>query len=93
MLQSTSGVRGALLLTLRLDELYLDDAAQPAQAHVAFSVDLLDWAQRSLIARRQFSRSQAASTRNAAGFAQAAAQAIGVLLDEVQAWLADLPPA
>ncbi len=92
VVQSTSGVRGALLLTLRLDELYLDDAAQPAQARVAFSVELLDWAQRSLIARRRFSRAQPAPTRNAAGFAQATAQAMAVLLDEVQAWLAGLPP-
>ena len=91
--QSTSGVRGALLLTVRLDELYLDDAARPAQARVAFSVELLDWRQRGLIARKRFSRSQPVTTGNAAGFAQAAAQALAVLLDELQAWLAGLPAA
>jgi ABC-type uncharacterized transport system auxiliary subunit len=91
--QSTSGVRGTLLLTLQLDELYFDDAAEPAQARVAFSAELLDWRQRSLIARQRFSRSQPVPTRNAAGFAQAAAQALAVLLDELQAWLAGAPAA
>jgi cholesterol transport system auxiliary component len=92
VLRSTSGVRGALLLTVRLDELYLDDATQPAQARVAFSVELLDWRRRSLIARRTFSRSQSVPARSAAGLAQAAAEAIGLLLDELLAWLAGLPP-
>jgi cholesterol transport system auxiliary component len=83
---STSGVRGDLLLNLRLDELYLDDAANPAQARLSFTADLVDWRQRSLLARRTFSRSQAAPTRDASGLAQAASQATTALLDALVAW-------
>jgi ABC-type uncharacterized transport system auxiliary subunit len=85
---STSGVRGDLLLTLRLDELYLDDAANPAQARLSFTADLVDWRQRSLLARRSFSRSQAVATRDAGGLALAASQATTTLLDELVAWAA-----
>jgi ABC-type uncharacterized transport system auxiliary subunit len=85
---STSGVRGDLLLTLRLDELYLDDAANPVQARLAFTADLVDWRQRSLLARRSFSRSQAVPTRDAGGLALAASQATMALLDEFVAWAA-----
>ncbi len=91
VLRSTAGVRGAWLLTVRLDELYLDDASQPAQARLTFSVELLDWRQRRLIGRERFSRSQPVPARNAAGLAQAASEALGFLLDELQAWLAALP--
>jgi ABC-type uncharacterized transport system auxiliary subunit len=83
---STSGVRGDLLLTLRLDELYLDNAANPAQARLSFTADLVDWRQRSLLARRSFSRSQAVATPNASGLALAASQAATALLDELVAW-------
>jgi len=83
---STSGVRGDLLLTLRLDELYLDDAAKTVQARLSFTADLVDWRQRSLLARRSFSRSQAVPTRDAGGLALAASQATTALLDELVVW-------
>ena len=85
---STSGVRGDLLLNLRLDELYLDDAANPAQARLSFTADLVDWRQHSLLSRRSFSLSQAVTTRNASGLALAASQATTALLDELVAWAA-----
>jgi len=85
---STSGVRGDLLLNLRLDELYLDDAANPAQARLSFTADLVDWRQRSLLSRRTFSQSQAVPARNASGLALAASQATTAMLDELLAWAA-----
>lgn len=90
---STSGVRGSRLLTLSLQALYLDDFANPAEARLSFDVELLDWQQRSLIARQRFSRTQAVPTRTAVGFARGAALATGTLLDELVAWLAAMPQA
>jgi ABC-type uncharacterized transport system auxiliary subunit len=83
---ASSGLRGELLLTLRLEALYLDDAAQPAQAQVSLSAELLDWRQRRPLGRERFERAQAAATRDAAGFAAAASQALGALLDDLARW-------
>lgn len=85
---STSGIRGELLLTLRLDALYADDAADPAQARLAFAADLIDWRSRQLLARRSFERSVPMARRDAAAFAEAASRAAGALLDELTGWVA-----
>jgi ABC-type uncharacterized transport system auxiliary subunit len=85
---STSGVRGALLLNLRLQELYLDDSTAPGRVHLAFSAELIDWLDRRLLARRGFSRVLDVMTRDAAGLALAASQASSALLDELVAWTA-----
>lgn len=84
---SSSGVRGDLLLTLRLDELYLDDSRRPGQVHLSFTATLLDWRQRRLIARHSFTGTQSAPTQNAASTAAAAALALGTLLGELVAWV------
>lgn len=89
---STAGVRGDWLLTLRLEELYLDDAATPGQLRLSFSAELIDWPKRTLLARRLFSHSTPVATRDAAGVATAASEAMTVLLGELQAW-ALKPPA
>ena len=83
---SSSGVRGDLLLTLRLDELYLDDARRPGRVHLAFTATLLDWRQRRLIARRSFSGTQDAATQDAAGLARSAGVVLGALLGELVDW-------
>ena len=84
---STSGIRGELLLTLRLDALYVDDATDPARARLAFAADLVDWRSRQLLARRSFERSVPMTRRDAAAFAEAASRAAGALLDELTAWV------
>lgn len=83
---STSGVRGGLLLTLRLESLYADDAADPAQARLAFGAELVDWTERRLVARRSFERAAPMPRRDAAGFADAASVAMGELLGELTGW-------
>lgn len=83
---STSGVRGDLLLTLRLDELYLDDTQQ--QARVVFTAELVDWRQRGLLARRTFTGSLAVASRSASGLAEATSQVMSGLLDELVIWAA-----
>jgi len=83
---SSSGLRGDLLLTLRLDELYLDDTRRPGRVQLSFTATLLDWRQRRLIARRSFSGTQDAVTQDAAGLAGAASVVLGALLGELVDW-------
>ena len=85
---STSGVRGDLLLSLRLDELYLDATLAPGRVVLAFSAELIDWRQRSLLARRNFLASADAARDSADGLADAASTALGVALRELAAWVA-----
>jgi cholesterol transport system auxiliary component len=83
---STAGVRGDLLLSLRLDELYLDASTEPGQVRLIVSADLIDWQVRKLLARRSFSQAAAASPRDASGVAQAASQAVSVVLSALLDW-------
>jgi ABC-type uncharacterized transport system auxiliary subunit len=84
---STSGVRGDLLLSLRLEELYLDASIDPGQVRLAVSAELLDWRERKLLSRRSFRQSVEVSPRDAPDLALAGSQAVGRLLDELVAWL------
>ncbi|MBN8511113.1 MAG: membrane integrity-associated transporter subunit PqiC [Burkholderiales bacterium] len=85
---STAGIRGELLLTLRLESLYLDDAAEPGQARLAFAAELVDWRARRLLGRRRFAREAEVRDHDAAAFAAAASGALGELLGELAAWVA-----
>jgi len=84
---STSGVRGDLLLSLRLEELYLDASLDPGQARLALSAELVDWRERKLVARRRFTQSVAVSPRDAPDLALAGSHAVGLALDELVAWV------
>ena len=84
----TAGVRGDLLLSLRLDELYLDVSVEPARVRLGISAELVDWRQRTLLARQQLQQSVAVTQRDASGVAAGATQALGALLDELVPWVA-----
>jgi ABC-type uncharacterized transport system auxiliary subunit len=84
---STSGVRGDLLLSLRLDELYLDTSVDPGLVQLAVSAELLDWRERKLLARRSFRQTVEVSPRNAPDLALAGGRATGRVLDELAAWV------
>ena len=86
---STSGVRGDLLLSLRLDELYLDAAEEPGLVKLVVSAELIDWRNRQLLSRRSFVQSAAVPQRDADGLAAAASQAVGAMLGELVAWAGD----
>jgi len=85
---STSGVRGDLLLSLRLDELYLDASVAPGQVKLIVTAELIDWRSRQMLARRNFAQAAPVTTRDAGGLAEAAAQAVGVTLGDMAAWVA-----
>jgi ABC-type uncharacterized transport system auxiliary subunit len=83
---STSGVRGDLLLSLRLDELYLDTSTDPGQVKLIVTAELVDWRSRQLLARRGFAQAAAVTNADASGLADAASQSVGVVLGELVAW-------
>lgn len=85
---STSGVRGDLLLSLRLDELYLDTSIEPGQLNMMITAELIDWRKRDLLARRSFVQAAPVPQRDAGGLAEAASRAMGVMLDELVPWAA-----
>jgi ABC-type uncharacterized transport system auxiliary subunit len=76
-------VRGDLLLTLRLDELYLDASVDPGQVRLVVSAELLDWRSRKLLGRRIFRQATEAIPADAGGVAQAASKAVAVVLGEL----------
>jgi len=84
--QTLAGVRGDLVLSLRLDALLHDDTTAPGTLRVAVSGELVDWRSRTLVARRSFSQDAPVPSRDARGAAQAANVAVTALLDELAAW-------
>jgi cholesterol transport system auxiliary component len=93
---TTAGVKGDLLLNTRLEELYQDTSASPGRVQVEVTAELIDYAERTMIARRRFSQSVATGGDNAAAAVNAFNQAVTALLDEVVAWAeaaAARPPA
>jgi ABC-type uncharacterized transport system auxiliary subunit len=85
---STTGVRGDLLLSLRLDELYFDASSESGQVKLILNAELIDWRSRQLLGRRGFTHAAPVPKRDASGLAEAASQAVGVMLGELVAWAA-----
>jgi cholesterol transport system auxiliary component len=84
---TTSGVRGDLILNTRLEELFQDTSASPGRVVVELTADLVDHAERTLMARRRFTQSVATTGENAAAAVTAFNQATTTLLEEVSAWV------
>lgn len=83
----TGAVRGELVLSIHLAELYHDAASAPGSARVSLSAELADPARRVLVARRSFSASAPAASYDAAGAVQALNRALAALLEEVTVWV------
>lgn len=86
---STSGVKGDLVLSTTLTELYHDAAQPPGTARVELSAELVDRSRRVLVARRSFQRTAPVETYDAPGAVRALNQAVTGVLDDVDAWLTD----
>jgi ABC-type uncharacterized transport system auxiliary subunit len=84
---SVAGVRGDLVLSLRLDELVHDDSVSPGVMRVAVGADLIDWRTRTLVARRAFAQTAPVGTRDAGGAARATDEALTALLDALVPWV------
>ena len=84
---TTAGVKGDLVLNLRLDEFYHDVSAAPGSARVEVTAELVDATGRAVLARRRFTQSAPVASENARAAVVAFNQATAALLDEVAAWI------
>jgi ABC-type uncharacterized transport system auxiliary subunit len=87
---STAGVRGDLVLSLRLDELYLDESSRPPRVRATVLAELLDWRNRTLLGRRGVTRDVPTETLDARGMARASNVAMTAVLDELAAWVGEV---
>ena len=85
--RTTSGVRGDLLLSLRLEELVHDESTRPAVLRESVSVELIDWRTRQLLGRQTFAQTATVETPDARGAARAANLATTALLDALTDWV------
>ena len=86
-----SGVRGQLLLTTHLGEIYHDASAPPGTARLSVVAELVDLRHRALIARRTFSATAPVSSADSAGAAAACGKALGELIEQMAAWAREAP--
>ena len=85
--QTLSGVRGDLVLTLRLDELTHDASSVPGRVRVAVGAEMVEWRARRLMARESFAHAADARSADARGAAQAASVAVTAVLDALAPWV------
>jgi ABC-type uncharacterized transport system auxiliary subunit len=85
--RTTSGVRGDLLLSLRLEELVHDESTRPPVLRESVSVELVDWRTRELLGRQTFAQTATVATPDARGAARAANIATTALLDALTDWV------
>ena len=83
----TAGVRGDLLLSLALIELYHDDRNAPGHVRIEISAELVDRNDRRLLGRRTIVQEAAVEQDNAEGAVRAFETAMAKLLDEVTVWV------
>lgn len=84
---STAGVKGEVLLNLRLEEFYHDAGTKPGAARIEVSAELIDIAGRTVLARRRFAQSAPVAEASAREAVAALNQATSALLDELSAWI------
>jgi len=85
--ETTSSVRGSLLLRTHVVELYHDATSMPGSAKVAISAELSDSAGRRMLARRTFVASVPVRSYDAAGAIQGFNEAFGAILDDIASWV------
>jgi ABC-type uncharacterized transport system auxiliary subunit len=79
------GLRGNLVLNVTVDELVHDTVTARGRLHL--TVELIDRANRSLVARHRFATEAPVTQENSRGAADALSRALTAALDEVMAWL------
>jgi len=84
---TTAGVKGDLVLNTRLEEFYQDAGVNPGKVLIEVSAEIIDYAERTIVARRRFSQSAPTSGDNAPAAVTGFNQAVTALLDEVTGWV------
>lgn len=85
--QATSGIRGDLLLNLRLQEIFVDAVRAPGTARVSVTAELVDWRDRTVVARRGFAQAAPIEREEPAAAVAGFNRALTDLLDELVPWL------
>ncbi len=83
----TGAVRADWLLELQLHQMYHDDLKPPGSAHIEVLAELIDWRERQVLSRRDFSVREPLEQENAAAAAAAFNRALTRLLDELGGWV------
>lgn len=86
--ETTSSVRGSLLLRTHLVEVYHDATSVPGSARVTIAAELSDSAGRRMLARKTFTASVPVPSHDAAGAVQGFNEAFGAILDDIASWVA-----
>ena len=84
---TTAGIKGDLVLSTRLEEFYHDTSANPGSVRIEVSVELVDYAGRTIVAQRRFAQSAPAAGENAQAAVAAFNRAATALLDDLSAWI------
>jgi cholesterol transport system auxiliary component len=84
---TTAGIKGDFVFSTRLEEFYHDTGAKPGSVRIEVSVELVDYAGRTMVAQRRFAQSVPAAGENAQGAVAAFNRAATVLLDDLSAWI------
>ena len=87
-----NGMRGSLVLSTQLLEIYHDASSSPGMARIVVAAELRDPAKRAMVARRTFDVAVPATSFDAAGAVQGFRAGLGRLGDEMTAWLATVAP-
>lgn len=83
-----NGMRGSLVLSTQLLEIYHDASSSPGMATIVVAAELRDPAKRAMVARRTFTVAVPATSFDAAGAVQGFRVGLGRLGNEMTAWLA-----
>ena len=84
---TTAGIKGDFVLSMRLEEFYHDTGANPGSVRIEVSVELVDYAGRTIVAQRRFAQSVPAAGENAQAAVAAFNRAATALLDDLSAWI------
>lgn len=88
-----AGSPGRFALATHLDEIYHDAAQSPGAARLTITAQLIDPADRRVLARRSFSSTVPVTSYDADGAVAGLRQALGAVLKELETWVtANLPP-
>ncbi len=88
--QASSGIRGDLLLNLRLQEIFVDAARSPGTARLSVTAELVDWRDHTVVARRAFAHAAPIEREEPAAAAAGFNRALTGVLDEIVPWLEDV---
>ena len=84
---TTAGIKGDFVLGTRLEEFYHDTVAKPGSVRIEVSLELVDYAGRTIVAQRRFTQNVPAAGENAEAAVAAFNRATTALLDDMSAWI------